>query len=197
MIPFADNTEDQLLWSAFQQGDSKAFEKLYKRYVRVLYSYGYKILPDASVIEDLIQDLFIDLWQSRERLSEAVSPKYYLFRSLRRRIYKAEKRHINRFRELDSEDSDILPPTVPIEYEIIQQEGETQQRKDLEFHLKSLPLRQYEALTLRYYQDLSYAEIADILLINEQSVRNLIQRAVLKLKHLALALSLFLFLFLL
>ncbi len=59
--------------------------------------------------------------------------------------------------------------------------------------LDSLPPRQQEALLLRYYQDFSYVEIADLLSINEQSVRNLVQKALQKIRQLALFIVLVLF----
>jgi RNA polymerase sigma-70 factor (ECF subfamily) len=53
-------TNDPELWNAFRQGDEQAFAQIYRNYVKVLYRYGLKITPDTSLIEDCIQDLFVE-----------------------------------------------------------------------------------------------------------------------------------------
>lgn len=192
--PFTD-TDDRILWQRFRQGDEEAFTLLYQRYVRVLYSYGKKLIPDEAVVEDLVQDLFIDLWQSHSRLADAESPRFYLFRSLRRRIHRNGN---GRFNEpWDLIDEEFHPVSLPKENEIIESEQTQKQKDELDAWLKSLPGRQYEVMMLRFYQDFSYSQISQILTINEQSVRNLVQRAVSKLRQLTISIltsGLFLFL---
>ncbi|WP_353719206.1 sigma-70 family RNA polymerase sigma factor [Dyadobacter sp. 676] len=180
------DTDDRILWQRFRQGDEEAFTLLYQRYVRVLYSYGKKLIPEAAVVEDLVQDLFIDLWQSRTRLADAESPRFYLFRSLRRRIHRAGNGHFNeRWEQIDE---DFHPVTLPKESEIIESEHFQKQKNELDSWLKSLPGRQYEVMMLRFYHDFSYSQISQMLTINEQSVRNLVQRAVCKLRQLTVSL---------
>ncbi|MBE9461073.1 RNA polymerase sigma factor [Dyadobacter subterraneus] len=177
------HSEDKVLWQAFKQGDEVAFTTLYHRYVHVLYGYGKKLISDEEAVQDMVQELFIDIWQSKSRLADVDSPKFYLFRALRRRIHKSVNgnHHSQRWENIDE---GIHPVDFPKEYEIIEEEDFQRQKDELNSWLKSLPVRQYEVLMLRYYQDFSYSEISEILSINEQSVRNLIQRAVLKLRHL-------------
>ena len=192
--PFTD-TDDRMLWQRFRQGDEEAFTLLYQRYVRVLYSYGKKLIADEAVVEDLVQDLFIDLWQSRSRLADAESPRFYLFRSLRRRIHKNCNGRFNV--RWDLIDEEFHPVALPKESEIIESEQTQKQKDELDAWLKSLPGRQYEVMMLRFYQDFSYSQISQILTINEQSVRNLVQRAVSKLRQLTISIltsGLFLFL---
>ncbi len=59
---------------------------LYKSHIEILYRYGHKLTTDTQLVEDSIQDMFIELWNSRKRLSDTDSIKYYLFRILRRKI---------------------------------------------------------------------------------------------------------------
>jgi len=174
-----------MLWQRFRQGDEEAFTLLYQRYVRVLYSYGKKLIADEAVVEDLVQDLFIDLWQSRSRLADAESPRFYLFRSLRRRIHRACNGRFNE--RWDFVDEEFHPIALPKESEIIESEQTQKQKDELDAWLKSLPGRQYEVMMLRFYQDFSYSQISEILTINEQSVRNLVQRAVSRLRQLTIS----------
>ncbi|HEY0274097.1 MAG TPA: sigma factor, partial [Chitinophaga sp.] len=57
------------LWERFQQGDREAFALLYRQHVDDLYHYGMHFCTDGERVKDCLQDLFQDLWQSREHLS--------------------------------------------------------------------------------------------------------------------------------
>src|SRR5690606_21215281 len=76
------------LWSQFKSGNKKALESIYRSYINDLINYGYKITPDADLIKDAIQDLFIELWKSRENLCNVIEPKFYLFKALRNKLYR-------------------------------------------------------------------------------------------------------------
>lgn len=183
-MPFSEITDDKLVWQAFKLGDKDAFSLLYQRYVRVLLSYGRKISQDEQAVEDAVQDLFFDLWQSRSRLSDVESARFYLFRSLRRKIHKSIRPDQGLSDSWEIADETILPISPAQETELINAEIAQWQTDDLQAKIKSLPLRQYEVLMLYYYQDFSYEQIASILGINQQSVRNLLQRALHKLRQL-------------
>ncbi len=177
------STNDQHIWRAFKGGDSIAFAQLYQNHVKVLYAYGFKLLSDRAVIEDIVQDIFIELWQKRENLADVDSPKFYLFRVLRRRVLKSMVKNSKLFTSIELNENLDLPVTFPKEFYIIEAESIQKQKLQLDQCLKNLPIRQYEVLVLRFYQDLSYSEISEMLSINEQSVRNLIQRGLLKLRQ--------------
>jgi RNA polymerase sigma factor (sigma-70 family) len=77
------NEGDLLLWRSFKKGDWDAYSRLYDSYFGLLNNYGYKFTREAELIEDAVHDLFVRLWTSRERLSDPLSVKNYLFKSLR------------------------------------------------------------------------------------------------------------------
>ena len=83
--------EDSVLWDLLRIGNETAFEELYRRYFQVLFSYGKRLLNDEDVVKDAIQDLFIDIWQTHKNLNQAQSVKFYLIRSLRRKIHRSIK----------------------------------------------------------------------------------------------------------
>src|SRR5688500_7450186 len=85
LYTYKETTYDQL-WSDFLQGDRTSFEGIYKQYIKDLLNYGYKVTCDRRLIEDSVQDLFFELWQSRGSLSRTTSIKFYLFRALRYKI---------------------------------------------------------------------------------------------------------------
>ncbi|HYH55355.1 MAG TPA: sigma factor, partial [Anseongella sp.] len=74
------------LWDLFRKGEKEAFDLIYHNYVHLLYNYGIRISSDTVLVEDGIQDLFVEIWQKRATLGATGSIKYYLFKSLRRKI---------------------------------------------------------------------------------------------------------------
>jgi len=182
----ASDQEDRLYWNRFRNGEEIAFSWIYQRYVRVLYSYGMKINRDSAVVEDAIQDLFTDLWRTRSQLGEAQSVRFYLFRSLRRKIHRSLRPEDEYSQPVNPETDYQQSVMASVEADIISEEETAWQTAQLNAWLTCLPARQYEALLLRFYQDFSYAEIAAIMNISEQGARNMIQKSLHTLRRLAL-----------
>lgn len=180
--PTGEPAIEQLSWQALKQGDAIAFSQLYTNYVRLLYNYGYRFVADAELVEDAIQELFIDLWRLRETLSDTTSVRFYLFRSLRRKIHEAvvRKEKSADFLTGYSYGTELGPST---EDELMQQEQHFLRLNCLRQLLSRLSGRQQEAIRLRFYDEFSWAEIAEIMIIDEQSVRNLVQRGLIKLRR--------------
>ncbi|CAN5278812.1 sigma-70 family RNA polymerase sigma factor [soil metagenome] len=188
----ASDQEDRLYWNRFRNGEEAAFSWIYQRYVRVLYSYGLKLNRDSSLVEDAIQDMFTDLWRTRSQLAEAQSVRFYLFRSLRRKIHRSLRPEDEFTQSFDAQIDYRQPTRASVEAEIISEEEIALQTAQLNTWLSDLPARQYEALLLRYYQDFSYAEIAAIMTVSEQGARNMIQKALHTLRRLALTILVYL-----
>lgn len=197
-MSYSKKTEDKVLWQAFKRGDETAFAELYKRYMGLLFSYGKKISGDEQAVEDGIQDLFIDLWQSRSRLGDVETARFYLFSSLRRKLIHTLRQDKLPADNLDHTEEWKLPVSPAHESALINAEIADFQTASLQDRLKQLPLRQYEVLMLYYYHGFSYTQISDMMSINEQSVRNLQHRGLQKLRQLITwaVVSLFLFNFL-
>ncbi|MCY7353071.1 MAG: sigma-70 family RNA polymerase sigma factor [Cytophagaceae bacterium] len=168
--------EEMALWRAFKSGDQAAFARMYQRYSRVLYGYGFRVTHDAALIEDSIQDLFIELWRTRENLSDTTSIKFYLFRSLRRRISRTINAELPRSETNDLADySDVHFPSV--EALMIEQQTQTDRIEGVQRALGQLSRRQREVIALRFYHNHDYQEICSIMSLNYQSVCNLVYRA--------------------
>ena len=83
----ASDQADIFLWDNFRRGGKEAFEALYHLYVDQLYNYGMHIFLDRTVVEDSIQDLFLELWQRRQFLGDTDGLRFYLYKSLKRKIF--------------------------------------------------------------------------------------------------------------
>jgi RNA polymerase sigma factor (sigma-70 family) len=176
-----DEINSDPLWIAFKNGDRKAFEKIYRAYAKDLLHYGYRIIADKRLIEDSIQDLFFELWQSKENLSHTSSIKFYLFRALRYKIIRNAKGNGMAF--VDSlNQAEIASADFSHESHLIDLEVEALHSAHLHDVIAQLPKRQQEAINLRYYHDFTNEEIAVIMEINYHSACKLIYAALKNLK---------------
>ena len=86
--------DELMLWNDLRNGEEAALAKLLRIYAKSLISYGRKMVNDDALIEDCIQEVFIQLWQYRQNLKEDVgSVKAYLFAAVRRRIISEIKKN--------------------------------------------------------------------------------------------------------
>jgi len=166
------------LWNAFKQGDKQAFADLFKRYYALLIRYGLKIHPELATLEDRIQELFVELWQSRSAM-EVTSVKAYLLRALK---YKLIRLHKKRYSSSQIED-DVL---FELSHEDMMINSEEDRRKAIRITeaIKQLPNRQKEIIYLKLYQQLTYEELEEVMQINYQAARNLYYQAVKSLRKL-------------
>ncbi|GAB4004374.1 sigma-70 family RNA polymerase sigma factor [Spirosoma migulaei] len=179
-----NNSTDQQLWRGLREGDESAFTAIFDRYHRTLYNYGSKLFSDSALVEDAVQEVFIDIWRMRATLSEEIiSIKFYLYRSLRRRIHRMQGKYQTGERIEELVDDDTTPTSVTEETTQIEQESRDLLSRRIQELLTQLPKRQVEALTLYYYDEFSIAEIAQLMDVNEKSVRNFIHRAITSLRQ--------------
>ncbi len=166
------------LWNSFRQGSRDAFAMIYQEHVDNLYHYGVHLCGDGELVRDCLQELFHDLWQSREHLADQLlNIRYYLLSSLRRRLLRTLERD-RRFRAETTEipfDFELIPSR---EHAIIQDENQQEQVRQLHTALNALPHRQREAIYLRFFHELSYQEVADMMSMKVDSVYNIISKAI-------------------
>lgn len=172
-----DNKQEQhtILWNAFKRGDWEAYTSLYHAYYRLLNNYGYKFTKDTNLIEDAIHDLFITLWTNRDNLGNPLSVKNYLYKSIRNILFRKIKAE-SRFFDLQ-ENNESIPFEVSYDHQLILNEEEKSLQQTIKGVLHKLPARQQEIIYLRFYDGLSYEEIADIMCINVSSTYKLLYKA--------------------
>jgi len=172
------NSESQC-WKAFLHGNHHAFEQLFKHNYNALYHYALRFHHHEHLAKECVQQLFCQLWLSRERLSAVENVKAYLFKALRTYLNR-ESVHLQRMTVLDNHRQ---PITFSPEDIIVEDESDTYRQKIVADTLNVLPQRQREVIYLKYYENMNYPEIADVLQINYQSVVNLVFRAIKRLRQ--------------
>ncbi|MDN5213304.1 sigma-70 family RNA polymerase sigma factor [Fulvivirgaceae bacterium BMA12] len=163
----------RVLWKKFKKGNRQAFEAIYHEYYASLYFYALKMTANRSLAQECVQDLFVTLWKTRKGLADISSIKPYLFKSLNRLVARsAPSFYGGPFSTKPKIDIAFSPEDL-----LIEQQDDLHKRETLTTVLNSLPARQKEVIYLKYYEELSYAEIAETLHINYQSVINLMYKA--------------------
>jgi len=173
---------DEQKWEAFKAGDREVFEQIFRAHIKVLYKYGSRFTSNAPLVEDCIQDLFIDLWQKKNTLGSTDSIKRYLLGALRRRIIRKLARQAPEDSPLE-EDRYNFELVLNIEDELIAEEQNSSQQSALNSAILQLSKRQREVVYLKYFQHLSYEEIAEVMHISYQAARNLVYQTLKALKQ--------------
>lgn len=177
-----EKREEAQLWAAFKRGSETAYAHIYKIYFFRLYNYGKKFTADAALVEDCIQQLFVELWQHKHNLGNTASVKNYLYKSFRRKILR--KIHQPRRIMFMQHAAENYPFNISLSHEndIIRKEVEENQKHLLEEGLKMLSEKQKEAIFLKFYDRLSYDEISRIMELDTKAVYDLIYKGTRKLK---------------
>ena len=157
--------------------DHESFYALvYKTMFQSLFAYGMQICGDRDLVKDSIQELFSGLWKKRKTFAGIKSLKPYLFKSLKRKIRRELKKG-KRMRVVSS-----FAFEASHEVRLIKDQQQIEDQYRLNQALSSLTDRQREAIYLKFYSNLSFEEVAQVLKISTKGAYKLISRALSALK---------------
>jgi len=156
--------------------DETALSAIYKRYWEVLYISAYHVLKDRQVCEDIIQELFIKLWNNRCSTCITVSLKAYLFASIRYEVYRQIRTGAVRSDIYDDALQRIHTPAV---YDNIEYKELTARISSV---VNTLPEKCREVYKLSREECLSHKEIASQLNISTKTVENHLTKALRQLR---------------
>lgn len=169
---------DAVVWAALQQGHRKALDYIFEKHIRLLYAYGARITADVLLVEDCIQDIFVELWKRRERLSATDNIKFYLMKCLRRNLERKlqvgareRARYAHAAEYMDSH-------YASAENHLIELQTLSEQQQQLSRALEKLSQRQREAVYLKFYEKMPYEQLAEVLHIDLKSTYKLIGKAI-------------------
>jgi len=173
---YTNHTDHDLLHLLIQ-GSEEAFEQIYRRYGESLNRFAYTRTGMKEESEEIVQEVFVTLWQKRHHLRRVTSLNGYLFRAIQNRIIsyyrsaKVRQEYANNFAlfAITNEDS-VHHEVEHAELQAILSNG-----------LKDLPERCQEAFKLSRLHDMPIPEIARRMQISSRTVENYITQA---LKHL-------------
>lgn len=170
------------LWDLFLKGDQDKFKEIYNHHYDLLINYGYRFTSNLPLLEDTVQTLFINLWQKRSSISTPASVTHYLLKAFRNTLINGLRSETSLQKKIDSFESLPFEISASREDHLIEEEDILIQKKVVEEKLALLTNRQREGIYLRFFQELSYEEIAGILKMEVGGVYKLIYRAIDRLK---------------
>jgi RNA polymerase sigma-70 factor (ECF subfamily) len=170
--------KDAEIWNQFRKGDKEAFAALFERTMDRLFRYGMKFTNDEEMVKDAIQDVFIKLHHNRTELPEVNNPLFYLLKILKNTLIDALRQKTIVY---------LSPQELAFHVDFVFECEDDANNDDnikerFEKVISLLSARQKEAIYLRFQTELSYEEISQLLGINYQSARNLIHRAIEKIR---------------
>jgi RNA polymerase sigma-70 factor, ECF subfamily len=159
-----------------KDNDRAAFELIFNKFSKKLYYFTFGYVHSQAESEEIIQNVFVSLWENRDMLSEAFPIQNYLYKVTINHIYNYFKHCLVRRRYAEN----MIVEGIEEDQEVFQNILTNDLEEVVYKIVGQLPLRQQVIFRLSRLDGLCYAEIADRLGISVRSVENQIYRA---LKH--------------
>lgn len=155
---------------AVGEGDLDALGEIVLRHQEFVWGIAYRFLGDPAAAEDLVQETFLRVLRAASRYKPSAGFRTYLYQIVSRLCIDSARKKRPIFTDRPPEVVDDSPGLAA---SLVSKERETEIRKALD----DLPPRQRMAIILRYYEELSYADIARTLGITVKAVERLLGRA--------------------
>lgn len=163
-----------------RNGDRESLFSMMTAYYSDLFRYGIKFTADKDVTKDIIGQFFLHIWDHREKFSSAGNIKPYLIVSFKRYLIEY-LRKISR--QLNITEYESSAYEYPYEDYIVAWQNEETIKTLLKNAISELPERQRELVQLRFYEQLSYEEIAEKTSLSIRTVYNKLHEAIKKLRN--------------
>ncbi|MDI6733455.1 MAG: RNA polymerase sigma factor [Planctomycetota bacterium] len=166
---------DTILMLAFQKGDKKAFDTLFYKYQQTVVNVITRYVGNKSLAEDLAQDVFLRIYQARNKYQPIAPFKHYLFTCVHNLcVNEIRDATCHKTKTLDFNDKfGWADDGEPV--------GESQEKMEIKLEVKSaiedLPPQQRMAIILEKYENLSYEEIANVMKQSVSAVKSTLWRA--------------------
>jgi len=150
-----------------------AFDEVFRKYSKRLFRFSYNLLKSNEDAENIVQDVFLNLWSNRHKVEKGTSLKYYIF-------IIAYHSSINIIRK-KSKESDFFKYLMSFQEPLEEAVDLQVEFRELDEKLKSiidaLPGRQKEVYILHKIEGLKYSEISERLGISVNTIENHMSRA--------------------
>jgi RNA polymerase sigma-70 factor, ECF subfamily len=167
-----ESSSDKALIRRIAAGDQSAMRALFARYRVTLYRWLLRLVDDATLADDLLSEVFLDVWRQAASFEARSSVSTWLFAIARYKALSAHRRRTDA--ELDEATASTVPDTADDPETTLQKKDRA---KALRESLPRLSPEHREVIDLAYYHGKSVKEIADITGINEATVKTRMLRA--------------------
>lgn len=172
---------DSVYWTRLKNGDQQALGYLYDQYSDRIFMSALRLSADRDLAKDVLQEVFIEIWNYRNTLADVQHVQGYLLRVMRNILVRKLKKN-QLVLHMDLQDS-VHSCTESIESMLISADADREKISRLRRAMEMLTKRQKQILQLRFYEGLNYEQIAEQLNMNYQSVNNLVFRTINRLRN--------------
>jgi RNA polymerase sigma-70 factor (ECF subfamily) len=176
------SSPDAALVSRLLQKDVNAFEQLYDKYSRIVYSLVLRIVQQAGPAEEVVQDVFLQVWRNAAQYDAARGPFLpWLLTMARNRALDTLRLKSERQRRLENQSEELYSVVVAPQYESLLDEKRRAER--VRALVGDLKPEQKRAIELAYFRGLSHSEIAAELQEPLGTVKSWIRNGLMRLKE--------------
>jgi len=168
--------EAQQLWQEYRAGDMCALAKIMQSYYSDLFHWGMRLHTDREFVKDCLQEVFVNLWRTHESATAVDNIRSYLLVVVKTRILRELARNPHSIHASLTDDY-AFSVEFAADVRLIDEENEVYQVRKLEHVINQLPQRQKELIYLRFYQNQTFEQIAEVMQLGRQSVYNLLQKS--------------------
>ncbi|HXD77004.1 MAG TPA: RNA polymerase sigma-70 factor [Puia sp.] len=165
---------DSRLAALLKAGDEVAYTEIFERYKVILYKHAFRVLEDRDDANDVIQDVFLALWQKKDMLAVETSLGAYLYHAVRNRIFD----RISHRKVVDKYIRSIRDFMEAGQYTTDEAIRAKELAAIIEAEVAALPRKMREVFELSRNEELSYKEIARRLNISDKTVKQQVYNAV-------------------
>lgn len=165
------NEELATLCRRLKASDRDAFERVFTALHDALFRYVRSLTNTQAVAADITQDVFVSLWEARERLDPSRSLEAYVYRMARNRVYnhqRDQRTHADKHAEMQAvtalDENGAPLPDAKLHSDVLE--------KNIKSWIEDLPERQREAFVLSRFNGLSHDEIAAVMDVSPRTVNN-------------------------
>jgi RNA polymerase sigma-70 factor (ECF subfamily) len=175
-------SSDAALVQHLLRRDVRAFEQLYDRHSRIVYGLVLRILQQASTAEEVVQDVFLQLWRNAGQYQSTRGPFVpWLLTVARNRALDTLRLKSERQRRREDQTEELPPIAQVPEYE--KALDEKRRAEIVRSLMGSLSAQQKKAIEMAYFEGLSHSEIAAALQEPLGTVKSWIRNGLLRLKE--------------
>jgi RNA polymerase sigma-70 factor (ECF subfamily) len=166
MSVYSNHTDSDLV-ALLKKDNQRAYTEIFERYSKVLVNHAYKILGDHDQANDVVQEVFLAIWNKKNEIVLTGSLSSYLYKATRNKILNhiAHEKVVSRY--ADSIVDFIQNDYVPSDANLREQELEAIIEKEIAL----LPAKMREVFLLKKVEELSYEEIALQLNITDKTAK--------------------------
>lgn len=168
-----DDERDSRWVKGVRSGDAEAFEALFRAYCEPLCDFVYSHVFSRGIAEDLVHDIFCDLWNRRRDWRPRVTVKAYLYRAARNKALNWLKHH----RVRQTWEADERRRKRPVSESPAEAAQYRELTRAMQRAIEELPARRRLVYTMVRQQDMTYVEVAAALDISSKTVENQMGRA--------------------